>query len=82
MASEGKTKKINFPKNQELNFSWFLEVNALAEERKKGQFTIRQRKKKREIIEESHNQVILPPDVGEEDKKALEQTGDDATSGW
>ena len=54
----------------------------MAEERKKGQFTIRQRKKKREIIEESHNQVILPPDVGEEDKKALEQTGDDATSGW
>ena len=82
MVSEGKTKKINFSENQALIFSGFLEVKALAEERKKGQFTIRQRKKKREIIEESHHQVILPPDVGEEDKKALEQTGDDATSGW
>jgi len=57
-------------------------VTVLAEERKKGQFTIRQRKKKKEIIEESRKQVILPPDVSEEDKKALDQTGDDATSGW
>ena len=70
-----------FPKSKD-NFSGFLEVTVLAEERKKGQFTIRQRKKKREIIEESHHQVILPPDVGDEEKKALEQTGDDATSGW
>jgi len=54
----------------------------LAEEKKKGQFTIQQRKKKREIIEENHHQVNLPSDVGEEEKKALEQTGDDATSGW
>ncbi len=41
-----------------------------------------QRKKKREIIEEGNNEVNIPPDVGEEEKKALEQTGDDATSGW
>ena len=54
----------------------------MTEERKKGQFTIRQRKKKSEIIEESHRQVNLPPDVGEEEKKALKQTGDEATSGW
>ncbi|MGD0995372.1 MAG: hypothetical protein ABR909_07600 [Candidatus Bathyarchaeia archaeon] len=54
----------------------------MAEERKKGQFTIRQRKKTREIIEEGHHQVNIPPDVGDEEKKALEQTGDDATSGW
>jgi len=59
-----------------------LEVTVLAEERKKGQFTIRQRKKKKEIIEENHYQVDVPPDVGDEEKKALEQTGDDATSGW
>jgi nitrogen-specific signal transduction histidine kinase len=52
------------------------------EEKKKGQITIRQRKKKREIIEEGHNQVNLPLDVSDEEKKALEQTGDDATSGW
>jgi hypothetical protein len=52
------------------------------EEKKKGQFTIRQRKKKREIIEENHNQVNLPEDVGDEEKKALKQTGEDATSGW
>jgi hypothetical protein len=57
-------------------------VTVLAEERKKGQFTIRQRKKKREIIEENHHQVNLPPEVSEEEKKALEQTGEDATSGW
>lgn len=65
-----------------MDFFWFLEVTALAEERKKGQITIRQRKKKKEIIEESQHKVTLPPDVSEEDKKALEQTGDDATSGW
>ncbi len=48
----------------------------------KGKFTIQQRKKKREIIEESGHQVNLPPDVSEEEKKALNQTGDDATSSW
>ena len=52
------------------------------EEQKKGELTIRQRKKKREIIEEGNHQVNLPPDVGDEEKKALEQTGEDATSGW
>jgi hypothetical protein len=57
-------------------------VTVLSEEKKKGQFTIERKKKKREIIEEGHHQVDLPPDVGEEEKKALEQTGDDATSGW
>lgn len=57
-------------------------MTVLSEEKKKGQFTIERKKKKREIIEEGHHQVDLPPDVGEEEKKALEQTGDDATSGW
>ncbi len=41
-----------------------------------------QNKKKREIIEEGKHQVDVPLDVGEEEKKALGQTGDDATSGW
>jgi hypothetical protein len=52
------------------------------EEKKKGEFVIQQRKKKREIIEENHHQVNIPTDVSEEEKKANEQTGDDATSGW
>ena len=54
----------------------------MAEEKKKGQLTIRQRKKKQEIIEEGRNRVNLPPDVSDEEENALEQTGDDATSGW
>ena len=51
-------------------------------EKKKGQFTVEQRKKRREIIEENRHQVNIPSDVSPEKKKALEQTGDDATSGW
>jgi hypothetical protein len=47
-----------------------------------GKFVIEQKKKKREIIQEGKKQVDIPPDVGEEEKKALEQTGDDATSSW
>jgi len=54
----------------------------LTEEKDKGQITIKRNKKKREIIEEGNKQVNLPPDVGEEEKKALEQTGEDTTSGW
>lgn len=52
------------------------------EKKKKGEFTIQQRKKKREIIEENGHQVNVPSDVSEEEKKALDQTGDDATSSW
>jgi len=48
----------------------------------KGEFTIQQRKKKREIVEESHHQINIPSDVSDEEKKAIKQTGDDATSGW
>lgn len=57
-------------------------MNDILEEKKKGEFAIQQRKKKREIIEEGHHQVNIPPDVSDEEKKAMEQTGDDATSGW
>lgn len=49
---------------------------------KRGEFSVQQRKKKREIIEEGGHQVDVPPDVSDEKKKALAQTGDDATSGW
>ncbi len=52
------------------------------DEKKKGQFTIEQKKKKREIIEEGGHQVTEPPDVGDQEKNALDQTGEDATSGW
>ena len=59
-----------------------LEVTFFSKENKRGEFTIQQRKKKREIIEEQDNQVNVPPDVGDQQKKALDQTSDDATSGW
>jgi hypothetical protein len=48
---------------------------------KKGDFVIQERKKKHEIITEGKKHVDIP-DVGEEEKKALDQTGDDGTSGW
>lgn len=48
----------------------------------KGDFTVEEKKKKREIIEEDHHKVDIPPEVSDEEKKALEQTGEDATSGW
>lgn len=49
---------------------------------KKGQFTVEEKKKKREIFEEQGKRVDVPPDVSEQRKKALKQTGDDATQGW
>ena len=52
------------------------------DEKKKGKFTIEQKKKKTEIIEEGGHRVDVPNDVGDQEKKALDQTGDDATSGW
>ena len=60
----------------------FLEVTFLPGKNKKGEFVVEQKKKKREIIQEGKKQVAIPPDVSEEKKKALDQTGDDATSGW
>ena len=54
----------------------------MVDDKKKGEFTVQQRKKKREIVEENRHQVNIPPDVGDEEKKTLEQTVDDATSGW
>lgn len=60
-----------------------MEVKRFSEEdKKKGQFTIEQKKKKREIIQEGNHQVNIPPNVSEQKKKALKQTGEDATSGW
>jgi hypothetical protein len=59
-----------------------VEVKIFQEKNKKGEFVIQQKKKKRDIIEEGKNQVDVPTDVMVEEKKALDQTGDDATSGW
>ena len=67
--------------NKNLIFS-SLEEDSLPEKEKTGDFTIEQKKKKREIIQENNKQVDLPPDVSDEKKKALEETGEDATSGW
>jgi hypothetical protein len=59
-----------------------VEVNGFPEKNKKGEFVIEQKKKKHEIIQEGKNEVDIPAGVGDEEKKALDQTGDDATSGW
>ncbi len=59
-----------------------LEVIVFPKKNDEGQFVIEQKKKKCTIIQEGKKQVDIPPDVGEEEKKALEQTGDDATSSW
>jgi hypothetical protein len=59
-----------------------LEVSIFTEKNKKGDFVIEQKKKKHEIIQEGKKQVDIPSDVGKEEKKALEQTGEDATAGW
>jgi hypothetical protein len=52
------------------------------DEKKKGDITIIEKKKKTEIIEEQGKTVNVPTDSSEEKKKALQQTGDDATQGW
>ena len=43
--------------------------------------SLKGKKRKHEIITEGKKRVDIA-DVGEEEKKALDQTGDDATSGW
>jgi hypothetical protein len=57
-------------------------VTVFPKDNKKGQITIEQKKKNSEIFQEGKNKVEVPPDVSKEKKKALKQTGDDATSGW
>ncbi len=85
MVGKSHTQKVslsiigNAPK---LSSYLFLEVETLAEEKKRGQITIERKKKKREIFEEQGHQTNVPPDVSDEEKKALDQTGEDATSGW
>jgi hypothetical protein len=82
MVSKSEAQEIKwFLINTTSAFKLFLEVGFL-ENKKKGEFTIGERKKKREIIEENKRQINLPSDVSDEEKKALEQTGEDATSGW
>jgi hypothetical protein len=61
-----------------------LGVNTFSDDKKKGQFTVEQRKNKREIIEEGGHRVDISSELEEDKakKEALEQTGDDHTSGW
>ncbi len=49
--------------------------------KKKGEVTVLRKKKKKEMIEEQGKSVVVPIGVGAE-SKPLDQTGDDATSGW
>lgn len=56
-----------------------MEVTAFTE---RGNFTIEQKKKKREIFEEKGHQTNVPPDVSDEKKKALAQKGEDAEASW
>jgi hypothetical protein len=57
-------------------------VTVFSEENKRGEFTVEQKKKKREIFEDRGNRVDVPPDVSEETTKALAQKGEDATGSW
>ncbi len=57
-------------------------MTTFSKDQDKGQFTIEQKKKKREIFEEQNRRVDVPPDVGEQTKEALQQTGEDNTQGW
>ncbi len=51
-------------------------------DKKRGQITVEEKKKNREIISEQGKEVEVPTHTSEERKKALEQTGEDATQGW
>ncbi len=59
-----------------------MEVNVFSEDKERGEFTVERKKKRREIFEERGQRVDVPPDVSEEKKKALAQTGEEATDGW
>jgi hypothetical protein len=47
-----------------------------------GEIVIEEKKKNREIFQENQHQTTVPPDVSNQRKKALKQTGEDATAGW
>jgi hypothetical protein len=48
----------------------------------KGTFVIEEKRKKQEIFQENQHQTNVPPDVSDQKKKALKETGEDATNGW
>jgi hypothetical protein len=43
---------------------------------------LKRKNKQKEIFEEEGKRVVVPPDVSEQRKKALKQTGDGTTQGW
>jgi len=59
-----------------------LEVNIVPKDTDRGEFTVYQKKKKRELIEEHGHNVNVPPYVGDQVKEALAQKGEDAEGSW
>jgi hypothetical protein len=77
------TQSLTLIRAQKLSYvesSW-LGV-AKINDKKEGEIIIRERNKKQETFQEQKHQVTVPRKVGEQEKKALDETGDDATSGW
>lgn len=57
-------------------------MNVFSKESDKGDFTVWQKKKKRELFEEGGHKVDVPPDVGDQVKESLAQKGEDAEGSW
>jgi hypothetical protein len=51
-------------------------------EKKLGEITIDENRKNKEIISERGKQVEVPTHFSDVKKKALKQTGEEATQGW
>lgn len=61
---------------------FFVEVKVFSKDTDKGDITVWQKKKKRELFEERGHHVDVPPDVGDQVKEALAQKGEDAEASW
>jgi hypothetical protein len=59
-----------------------VEVKIFSKNNDKGEFTVWQKQKKREIFEERGHRVDVPPDVGDQVKESLAQKGEDAEASW
>jgi hypothetical protein len=61
---------------------FFVEVKVFSKDTDKGDITVWQKKKKRELFEERGHHVDVPPDVGDQVKESLAQKGEDAEASW
>lgn len=52
-----------------------MEVKVFSKDTTKGEFTVWQKKKKRELFEEGGHRVNVPPDVGDQVKESLATEG-------